>query len=152
MARTRSSWAGLGPATRLGEVYCTRRCISLDLGDRVRKIRDGVRCQRGELACQGFTVETRAADGSRVTTVPPKQPRSVTLQMLQRSQSGPLHIYVFWHCQWMRLSLRTDLSTINWTCLVCADPVVSESRLLILSGFVIVILLQKGRGGVNGVA
>lgn len=67
--------------------------------------------------------------------------------MLQRSQSGPLHIYVFWRCQWMRLSLRTDLSTIGWTCLVCVDPVVSESRLLIVSGFVIVILLQKRGGG-----
>ena len=47
----------------------------------------------------------------------------------------------------MRLSLRTDRSTINWTCLVCVDPVVSESWLLILSGFIIVILLQKRGAG-----
>lgn len=68
-----SVWAGLGKQTRLRDVYCTRRCIALDLEDRVRKTRDGVRCQGGELACLGFTVETRATDGSRVTPVPPKQ-------------------------------------------------------------------------------
>lgn len=51
----------------------------------------------------------------------------------------------------MRLSPRTDLSTIDWTCLVCMDPVVLEPRLLILSGLVIVILLQKVWGdGVEG--
>lgn len=69
--------------------------------------------------------------------------------MLERGPGGLLCISVFWHGCWMHFSHRTILSTINWMCLVCADPAVLESWLLIHTGFIIRIPLQ---GGVNRVA
>lgn len=72
--------------------------------------------------------------------------------MFQRGPGGSLHIYVFWRVLWTHSSKRTILSTVKWTCLVCADPVVLESRRLIRPGLVIMILLQnRARGDVNGV-